>query len=137
MKGYLTGSIDFAFEVAGRYWIIDWKTNRLGTKASDYTTEAVSAKMDENLYRLQYILYLVAFKRLLESRTGISGGYSLIGGAAYFFVRGVRKDKPAQGIEIDRPSEALIECLDDFFKNGYSDQVLETYAQKRAEESAS
>ena len=93
--------------------------------------------MDENLYRLQYILYLVAFKRLLESRTEISSGYSLIGGAAYFFVRGVRKDKSAQGIEIDRPSEALIECLDDFFKNGYSDQVLEMYAQKRAEESAS
>ena len=137
MKGYLTGSIDFAFEVGGKYWIIDWKTNRLGTKASDYTPQAVSAKMDENLYRLQYILYLVAFKRLLESRTGTSSGYRLIGGAAYFFVRGVRKDKPAQGIEIDRPSETLIECLDDFFKNGYSDQVLEMYAQKRAEESAS
>ncbi len=130
LKGYLNGSIDLVFEKDGKYWIVDWKTNTLSDRPSAYTKELVDHAMDSHHYRLQYLLYIVALKRYLETRLKVSNGYKLIGGAAYYFVRGIRKDKPQQAIVFDRPKNAVIECLDDFLAHGYSRKVFETYLER-------
>lgn len=48
MRGYLTGSIDLAFAADGKYWVIDWKTNKIDYRNNTpelYTPEAVNALM--------------------------------------------------------------------------------------------
>lgn len=135
MRGYLTGSIDLAFAADGKYWVIDWKTNKIDYRnnAPDlYTPEAVDALMKNNHYGLQLTLYLVALKRMLEVRLNLpeGTGYRAIGGAIYCFLRGI--DKNARGTYFERPKDALIECLDDFLKNGFSRELLESRAKGAA-----
>lgn len=132
MRGYLTGSIDLAFAADGKYWVIDWKTNKIDYRNNApelYTPEAVDALMKNNHYELQLALYLVALKRMLEVRLNLpeGTGYKAIGGAVYCFLRGI--DRNARGTYFERPKDALIECLDDFLKNGFSRELLESRAK--------
>lgn len=132
MRGYLTGSIDLAFAADGKYWVIDWKTNKIDYRNNTpelYTPEAVNALMKNNHYELQLALYLVALKRMLEVRLNLpeGTGYKAIGGAVYCFLRGI--DRNARGTYFERPKDALIECLDDFLKNGFSRELLESRAK--------
>lgn len=135
LKGYLNGSIDFAFKKDGLFWIVDWKTNTLSDKPSDYTKEVLDLAMDTHHYRLQYILYLIALKRYLEIRLHVDNVYDQIGGAAYYFVRGIREGRREQGLVFDRPKNALIECLDDFLTRGYSQEEFEKYLKRAQGES--
>ena len=132
MRGYLTGSIDLAFAADGKYWVIDWKTNKIDYRNNTpelYTPEAVNALMKNNHYELQLALYLVALKRMLEVRLNLpeGTGYKAIGGAVYCFLRGI--DRNARGTYFERPKDVLIECLDDFLKNGFSRELLESRAK--------
>lgn len=132
MHGYLTGSIDLAFTADGKYWVIDWKTNKIDYRNNApelYTPEAVDALMKTNHYELQLTLYLVALKRMLEIRLNLpeGTGYKAVGGAVYCFLRGI--DGNARGTYFERPKAALIECLDDFLKNGFSRELLESRAK--------
>lgn len=135
MRGYLTGSIDLGFAADGKYWVIDWKTNKIDYRNNApelYTPEAVNSLMKNNHYELQLTLYLVALKRMLEVRLNLpeGTGYKVIGGAVYCFLRGINKD--ARGTYFARPKDALIECLDDFLKNGFSRELLESRAKGTA-----
>ncbi|WP_187300631.1 PD-(D/E)XK nuclease family protein, partial [Mizugakiibacter sediminis] len=107
LRGLLTGIIDLVFEHAGRYWIVDYKTNRLPA----YDAAALAAAVRADDYDLQYLLYTLALHRWL----GVTlAGYDYdrhIGGAYYLFVRGL----PAGGVYADRPPRALIEALDALF----------------------
>lgn len=91
LSGYLTGAIDMVFSARGRYFILDWKSNMLGTDPQDYSQEAMREEIGRKHYALQYVIYLVALKRHL-----IAAGlyteddvWEAIGGAFYVFVRGV------------------------------------------------
>ena len=135
MRGYLTGSIDLGFAADGKYWVIDWKTNKIDYRNNApelYTPEAVNSLMKNNHYELQLTLYLVALKRMLEVRLNLpeGTGYKVIGGAVYCFLRGINKD--ARGTYFARPKDALIECLDDFLKNGFSRELLGSRAKGTA-----
>ncbi len=127
MTGFLTGSIDLAFLTDGKFWIIDWKSNFLSPNLSDYQGKFLDQAMDKKHYKLQYLLYTVALKRFLEVRTGIKDGYKIIGGCAYFFLRGVNENNPFRGIFFDRPDPAVIACLDDALLNGYSEAAVNRY----------
>ena len=41
LRGFLKGFIDLVFEHQGRYWVLDWKSNWLGTHPSLYGPQAV------------------------------------------------------------------------------------------------
>ncbi|RYD65063.1 MAG: exodeoxyribonuclease V subunit beta, partial [Verrucomicrobiaceae bacterium] len=41
-KGWLKGFIDLVFEHEGRFYIVDWKSNRLGANTRAYTTETLA-----------------------------------------------------------------------------------------------
>ena len=89
----------------------------------------MNALMKNNHYELQLALYLVALKRMLEVRLNLpeGTGYKAIGGAVYCFLRGI--DRNVRGTYFERPKDALIECLDDFLKNGFSRELLESRAK--------
>lgn len=96
LTGYLTGSIDLAFTAVGKWWIIDWKSNRIARDRDTVTPQDVEAEMDSHRYHLQSILYMVAFRRFLRERLLRSGRSPseaaqetarTMGGVFYVFVR--------------------------------------------------
>jgi exodeoxyribonuclease V beta subunit len=109
LNGMLTGFMDLVFEHQGRFWIMDYKSNKLQAYDEPSLTQAILDKR----YDVQYVLYTLALHRLLRSRLNDYSYEQHIGGAVYYFLRGV--DEPTQGLHIMRPPLALIEALDKAF----------------------
>lgn len=116
LNGMLKGYIDLVFEVDGRYYVLDYKSNWLGEDDTAYSRENIAASMLEHRYDLQYVLYILALHRLLKSRLPDYSYQAHIGGAFYLFMRGC--SGPGRGIFHDRPPQQLIEALDDLFRTG-------------------
>ena len=117
IDGFLRGFVDLVVEHAGRWYVIDYKSNWLGSSPEDYSREAVAAAMRASAYPLQYLLYLVALHRHLGLRLP---GYDYerhVGGVFYLFVRGM---DPAAGTErgvwFDRPAASFVRGLDGLFR---------------------
>ncbi len=110
VQGMLKGFIDLVFSWKGRYYLVDWKSNRLGTDPESYRSEALSRVIREECYFLQYYLYSVALHRYLKV---FLPGYSYgehFGGVVYVFLRGIRPDG-SEGLFWDRPSEKIVDRL--------------------------
>jgi exodeoxyribonuclease V beta subunit len=111
LEGLLTGRIDLLYEHAGRYFVLDYKSNRL----PDYRPEALAAAVRESEYDLQYVLYTLAVHRWLRFRLGAQYDYDRhLGGVRYLYSRGLLPDG-SQGVHAVRPPRALIEALDALF----------------------
>jgi exodeoxyribonuclease V beta subunit len=109
LEGMLTGFMDLVLLHEGRYYVLDYKSNRL----PDYTAPSLQQAMLAHRYDVQASLYLLALHRLLKSRLP---GYSYeqhIGGALYLFLRGI--DQPGCGMLHLSPPGALVEVLDEAF----------------------
>jgi exodeoxyribonuclease V beta subunit len=111
VSGMLRGFIDLVFTCAGRYYLIDWKSNHLGPSSAAYTQERMLAEMLRSGYVLQYHLYCVALHRHLRRTLAGYDYESHFGGVFYLFLRGVDGSGNI-GVFRDRPSLALIEDLD-------------------------
>ncbi len=88
LSGLMNGFIDLTFQIEGRYYILDYKTNDLDLLPQGYTKEGVEAAMMEHAYDLQYTIYLTALHRYLKAHLE---GYTpeRLGGVYYLFVRGL------------------------------------------------
>ncbi|NJD05578.1 MAG: exodeoxyribonuclease V subunit beta [Methylococcaceae bacterium] len=113
LNGMLKGYIDLAFSHGGRYYVADYKSNRLGPDAAAYTEEAMRQVMLAKRYDLQYALYLLALHRQLKARLAAYDYGRDMGGAAYLFLRA-----GAAGLYLDKPPRQLIEGLDRLFGDG-------------------
>ncbi|NTW54078.1 MAG: exodeoxyribonuclease V subunit beta [Chlorobaculum sp.] len=112
VKGMLMGFMDMVFEAQGRYWLLDWKSNHLGNSVEEYRRERLDRAMQENLYRLQYLLYTVALDRFLELRVPGYRYETHFGGAIYVFLRGVSAERGETfGFYRDLPPVELIREL--------------------------
>ena len=117
IHGFLRGFIDLVVEHAGRWYVVDYKSNWLGPEPGDYGPQALAEAMRAGDYTLQSLIYLVALHRHLAVRLP---GYDCerhLGGAFYLFVRGI--DPAAgtrRGVYFDRPSTACLRDLDDCFR---------------------
>jgi exodeoxyribonuclease V beta subunit len=116
LRGYLRGFIDLVFEHEGRFYLVDWKSNHLGERATDYTHSAMCRAMDGGRYWLQLLLYCVALHRFLRHSQPEYDYDTHVGGALYLFVRGVRPgwampDGTPCGVQAYRPTRQLIEQL--------------------------
>ncbi|MCP5418772.1 MAG: exodeoxyribonuclease V subunit beta [Chromatiaceae bacterium] len=116
IQGFMKGFIDLVFESGGRFYLLDYKSNWLGDRLSDYGRPQMAQAMTRERYYLQYLLYTLALHRYLRNRIS---GYSYdahFGAVIYLFLRGVAADGGAgTGIYYDRPDVALIEALDRYF----------------------
>jgi exodeoxyribonuclease V beta subunit len=94
LQGRLTGSIDLTMRFKDpetgqmRYWVADYKSNRLAAH-STYRGEELIEAMAHHDYPLQAILYLVALHRYLRWRVLDYQPDLHLGGAAYLFLRGM------------------------------------------------
>ena len=112
VRGMLMGFIDMVFEVDGRYYLLDWKSNHLGYGVQDYGQEAMKEAMAKHLYSLQYLLYSVAINRYLSLRVNNYSYTEHFGGVIYVFLRGVSGTEGEKtGFYRVLPPEALIEEL--------------------------
>lgn len=114
LEGVMNGKIDLFFEHQGKYFVLDWKSNYLGDRLSDYSSESLQSAMNENNYHLQYLLYTLAIKKYLKSRLPAFDYDLQFGGVIYLFVRGLRKNLP-HGVFATKPDGQLIERLERLF----------------------
>jgi exodeoxyribonuclease V beta subunit len=111
LHGMLMGFADLVFEHAGRYWVLDYKSNHLGADDAAYTPQALNAAMAQHRYEVQAALYMLALHRLLRARLGDAyDPAQQLGGAVYLFLRGI--DGPAGGCCTLPAPLALLEGLD-------------------------
>ena len=125
LRGYLSGSIDAVFRIAGpKYVIADYKTNWLGRydeplTAWNYRPEALVEGMIEAHYPLQALLYNVALHRYLRWRQPDYDPEVHLGGVLYLFLRGMSgpgvtcADGSAPGVFSWRPSAGLVTAASD------------------------
>jgi exodeoxyribonuclease V beta subunit len=83
MKGFIDGVFLFDKKI----YILDWKTNYLGDKSSDYLSDKMAVVMEEQGYFLQAAIYSEALKRYLI-QLDVSERSLSFGGAFYLFLRG-------------------------------------------------
>jgi exodeoxyribonuclease V beta subunit len=112
MQGMLTGSMDLVLQHDGRYWVVDYKSNKLPSYDSATLQDAVLHKR----YEVQYVLYTLALHRLLKVRLPNYNYAQHMGGAVYLFLRGIHAE--GAGVHLQRPPQALIEALDLLFDKG-------------------
>ena len=111
--GYMTGFIDLVFQRGGRFYVVDWKSNRLNGRADGFGPDGMAAEMRKHSYYLQYLIYVVALHGFLSAQLA---GYDYdrhFGGAFYLFLRGI-DGITRNGVFSDKPSKALVEALSDF-----------------------
>ncbi|MDB5817775.1 MAG: exodeoxyribonuclease subunit beta [Rhizobacter sp.] len=112
LRGMLMGFADLVFEHAGRYWVLDYKSNALGKRDADYHRDALEAAVAEHRYDVQAGVYLLALHRLLRARLGDAyDPAEHIGGAVFFFLRGI--EGPERGCCLVPAAPALLEALDE------------------------
>ncbi|MGD9334025.1 MAG: exodeoxyribonuclease V subunit beta, partial [Desulfobacterales bacterium] len=67
-KGFMKGYIDMVFHKKGRYYLVDWKSNLLGTRVENYSKDVLNMVMSNDFYILQYHLYALALYQYLWVR---------------------------------------------------------------------
>jgi exodeoxyribonuclease V beta subunit len=110
LHGLLTGFMDLVFEHAGRYYVLDYKSNKL----PGYTPADLAQGLLAHRYDVQFSLYLLALHRLLQSRLPGYAYETHMGGAVYLFARGI--DQPGAGVFAHRPAQEMMEAMDAAFK---------------------
>ena len=110
-RGFMKGYMDLVFFWKERYFLVDWKSNFIGTRPEDYHHDALKGVMIRECYILQYMLYVLALDQYLRIRVP---GYTYdthFGGVYYIFLRGMDPGKgPGYGVYRDRPSPGLVKA---------------------------
>ena len=111
-RGYMKGFIDLVFRFADRFYLIDWKSNFLGSTFEDYAPPRLAETMAEEFYVLQYHIYALALDLYLRTRIPDYDYGRHFGGVFCIFLRGVSAEHgPRYGIYRAKPSGELIESL--------------------------
>jgi exodeoxyribonuclease V beta subunit len=104
--------MDLVFRHEDRFYVADYKSNRLGEHAADYAQAQLVRSMRDHHYFLQYHLYVLALHRHLALRVPDYDYERHFGGVYYLYVRGMSPDHaPGTGVFFDRPPRVLIDAL--------------------------
>ena len=111
LEGLMTGKIDLTYVRDQRWYVLDYKSNRLPA----YDAAALAEAMAHSEYDLQALLYTLALHRWLRFRLGDGYDYARdVGGIRYLFCRGMDA-AGTQGIHAQRFAPALVHALDALF----------------------
>ena len=116
LEGLMTGKIDLTYTTGGRWYVLDYKSNRL----PGYDAPQLAQAMAHSEYDLQALIYTLALHRWLRFRLGDAYDYARdFGGIRYLFCRGLeacRADSP--GVHVQAYPLALVDALDQLFAGG-------------------
>jgi exodeoxyribonuclease V beta subunit len=107
----MSGKIDLIFEHAGRFHVLDYKTNYLGDGLADYAPARLATAMDEHHYGFQALLYTIALERYLRQRLPDYDRERHLGESIYLFVRACGL-APGLGVWRRRFDAALLDAVD-------------------------
>ncbi len=111
-RGFMKGFIDLVFQYNHKFYLVDWKSNYLGSHLDYYHENKLFEIMNSDYYILQYHLYALALHQYLKCKYLEYDYEKGFGGIYYMFLRGVSKEKgPDFGIFYDLPSLELINAL--------------------------
>jgi exodeoxyribonuclease V beta subunit len=112
VRGFMKGFMDMVFRFEDCYYLVDWKSNFLGSRVEDYDHENLATAMKDNFYHLQYMCYILALNQYLKLRSPRYDYDRHFGGVFYVFLRGVDPAKgPHFGIYKAKPAAEVIEGL--------------------------
>lgn len=113
LEGLMTGLIDLTYLFDGRWYVLDWKSNRL----PGYGPAQLEEAMAHSEYHLQALIYTLALHRWLRFRLGDGYDYARdFGGARYLFCRGIdAAGDEGQGIQAWCFEPKLVHALDALF----------------------
>ncbi|WP_424407814.1 exodeoxyribonuclease V subunit beta [Pasteurella sp. PK-2025] len=114
IQGMMRGFIDLVFRHDGKYYLLDYKSNKLGGSLQDYATEKLATTMQTQHYDWQYLFYTVALHRYLRERDPHYCYEQHFGGVIYPFLRGMQ-GKAGYGVYFTRPDVGLIQALEELF----------------------
>jgi len=114
IQGMVRGSIDLIFRHNEKYYLVDYKSNFLGSTLADYNQGALKKEMLHSHYDWQYLIYTLALHRYLQSVVPDYDYARDFSGVFYLFLRGMNGE-PQSGVFYDRPSVELITELDGVF----------------------
>lgn len=112
IQGMLRGFIDLVFRYQGKYYLLDYKSNKLGHDFVDYAPEQIKKVMVEQHYDWQYLFYTIALHRYLTQRDKNYHYERDFGGVIYTFLRGMN-GKDNYGIYFNKPNADLIAELEE------------------------
>ncbi|MFT4177865.1 MAG: exodeoxyribonuclease V subunit beta [Thermomonas sp.] len=109
LSGLMTGKIDLTCRIDGRFYVIDYKTNRLPA----YDAPALAQAMQDAEYDWQALLYAVALQRWLRAKLGRDYDFARhIGGVRYLFCRGLDPAQPGHGMHALPFTRELVDAVD-------------------------
>jgi exodeoxyribonuclease V beta subunit len=109
LRGFLRGFIDLMFEWEGRWYVADYKSNRLPSYEPSSVIEAVQREH----YVLQGQLYSIAAHRYLRQRDRRYDPEKNWGGALFLFVRGMKgPEHTGSSVFLDKQSPELLDAVD-------------------------
>ncbi|MNM97730.1 RecBCD enzyme subunit RecB [compost metagenome] len=116
LEGLMTGKIDLTYVRDGRWYVLDYKSNRL----PDYAPAQLEAAMRHSEYDLQALIYTVALHRWLRFRIGAGYDYARdFGGIRYLFCRGLDASRTqSPGLYAHSFAPELVHAVDELFAGG-------------------
>jgi exodeoxyribonuclease V beta subunit len=84
--GWVLGFIDFLFRTGDRYYLLDWKSNRIASGV--YNRETIGENMEAHRYDVQYKVYSLALHNWLAQRVPSYDPARHLGGIIYVYLRG-------------------------------------------------
>ena len=113
LEGLMTGLIDLTYRHAGKWYVLDYKSNRL----PGYDAAHLAQAMAHGEYDLQALIYTLALHRWLRFRLGDRYDYARdFGGIRYLFCRGLDAgSSTSPGIHAQRFAPELVHALDALF----------------------
>ena len=119
--GFMKGYVDLIFLFEDKYYLLDWKSNILGSNVNDYSGERLMDVMTGELYILQYHVYTLALHQYLRVSKPDYAYARDFGGVIYMFIRGVDPALgPDFGIYADCPNPDLIDAMGSRMIPGYA-----------------
>ncbi|TKS53307.1 exodeoxyribonuclease V subunit beta [Luteimonas yindakuii] len=133
LEGLMTGLIDLTYLHDGRWYVLDYKSNRLPGYGGAQLDEA----MAHSEYDLQALIYTLALHRWLRFRLGDEYDYACdFGGVRYLFCRGLDATRnDGQGVQAWRFEAELVHALDALFAGQVhpAQAALEAVSRPRGE----
>ena len=112
---YLKGEIDLVYQHGTQFFIVDYKSNYLGSDFDNYNPAALYDAMTTHSYWLQASIYQVALHRYLKLRLPNYDINTHLGAVEYAFLRGMSPKHATCGKLVKQFDSAFILALDDMF----------------------
>jgi len=109
-SGFIKGFIDFVFIHNNKFYMLDYKSNKLGIDKEDYTNDKIKEAMLKSKFDVQLYVYSLALHRWLKATFKEYSYETHFGGMFYWFIRGYENE--TKGLYFEKANFTLIEELE-------------------------